>query len=173
MPSSRRKRQAKLGFRVLAAEGELKVSTKEDFEKKRQDKEYDSYVLSKKRKLRWWRRNAERYNAKRRAVARSITGRYKEAERRARSKGESWEFTPDSWEQMWIDAGRVLIPGTATTQNPAGVIVPAFALRGNHRYKHTFMHRIDFNKGWSVDNCRIYFRGEELNADNEWYRSVN
>ena len=166
-----RSKQAKLGFHVLTADsGELRTSTEADFKKRKENKEYNSYVLSKQRKLRWWNRNKEQYNAKRRAAARTIAGRYEAAMKKALSRGESWDFTPDSWERAWQDAGWVLVPGTATTQNPAGMVVPAFALRGNHTYKHTCMQRDDLNKGWSPSNCTIMFRGEELGPANQWHR---
>lgn len=166
-----RSKQAKLGFQVLTADSsELRTSTKEDFEERRRNKEYNSYVLSKQRKLRWWNKNKEWYNAKRRAAARTIAGRYEAARRKALLKEESWDFTPDSWERAWQDAGWVLIPGSISTQRPEGTVVPAFALRGNHTYKNTCMQRIDLNKGWSPKNCTIIFRGEELGPSNQWYR---
>ena len=166
-----RSKQAKLGFQVLTADrDELRTSTEEDFKKRKENKEYNSYVKSKQRKLRWWNRNKTAYNAKRRAAARTIAGRYEAARSKALGKGEEWSFTPDSWERAWQEAGWVLVPGTATTQSPEGTVVPAFALRGNHAYKNTCMRRIDLNKGWSPSNCKIMFRGEELGPSNEWYR---
>lgn len=163
-------RKAAVGFRFHGLGDELKVSSQEDLNKRREDKEYESKALEKARKRRWWHRHKERLNAERRAAARSIEGRYKAAKAKALEKGEEWSFTPEEWERKWIDAGWVLIPGSITPGNPHGQIVPAFAIRGAHRYHNTCMERISLNKGWNTENTRIVFRGEELKPGCRWYR---
>lgn len=156
-------KKAALGFRYHSMGDELHVSTQDDLDKRRADKDYDMKVNERARKLRWWHRHKEELNAKRRAVARSVEGRYKAAEAKALSKGEEWSFTPEEWEQKWIDAGWVAVPMSDR-------VVPAFAIRGAHRYNNTCMERINLNDGWNPGNTRVVFRGEELKPGCRWYR---
>lgn len=163
-------RRAKLGFDVIALDDELQVTTHEDLVKNEEDRKFLSHLKEKARKLRCYHRNKHKYNKQKRAAARSISGKYKEAKRDALKRSQGWEFSQEEWERAWIDSGFVVIPGTITTQNPHGDVVPAFALRGSHRYNHTCMKRLDVTKPWSPENCAIVFRGEELGPENKWYR---
>lgn len=166
-------KQAKLGFRILKQAGEMMIPDERDFESHEENKKYRSHQLEKARKLRCYHKNKHRYNKQKRAVARSISGRYKDAERLAAARSQGWEFTQEEWERVWRDAGWVRIPGTQSAHNPQGDIVPAFALRGSHRYKNTCMQRKNARKPWSAANCKIMFRGEELSPKSQWYVNPN
>lgn len=163
-------KQAKLGFQVITSgEGELQVSTQEDLAKRRADKEYESWLKSKKRKLRNWHRHKDDYNRKRRRSRATVEGRYASAERTARDSGQVWEFTMDDWMQVWVDAGWIMIPGSASRQRPEGKVVPAFYLRGPSSLRNTSMRRIDTDKPWNKANTEIMFRGEAL-RQGKWWR---
>jgi hypothetical protein len=161
-------RKAHLGFRVLSLDDELKVSDERDFEKERLNRKYLSHQKAKARKLRCYHKHKEQYNRTKRAAARRIEGRFKSTKQASISRGTEWEFTESEWEHAWMEAGWIRIPGTQSVANPYGDVVPAFALRGSHRYNHTCMKRIDLSKPWGTDNYKIVFRGIEVGPDNEW-----
>jgi len=163
-------KRAVLGFKYLSLDDELMVPTSKELVHSVESMERNSRRRHRESKLRWWHRNKEKYNLRRRAVACSIETRYKEAERRAIQKSDGWEFSPEEWEHAWETAGSILIPGSQTPQNPEGDVVPAFALRGSHSLRNTCMKRIDTDAPWSVDNYVIMFRGEPLGPGSKWYR---
>lgn len=162
--------KARLGFKYLSLDDEMLAPTEREIVHSVEREKTSQHVKEKARKLRWWHKNKDHYNARRRAVASSISRRYKAAKSRAKRRGWGWEFSQSEWERAWTDAGWIVVPGSQTAQNPEGVVVPAFALRGSHAYNNTCMQRIDPNKPWSVQNYKIMFRGEELRPGNKWYR---
>jgi len=164
-------KKAALGFRYIALEGELLVPTTKEIVDSGLDRAIDSHTLEKKRKLRCYTKNKEKYNRQKRSVARSIEGRYEESKRNALKYGQGWSFDLETWERAWQTAGWVTIPGSQSAENPEGVTVPAFGLRGPHRYNNTCMVRMDFHKPWSPDNTKIVFRGEELAVGSRWYKN--
>jgi len=164
-------KKAALGFKYIALDGELLVPTEKDVSDSRLDRLTDSHTKEKQRKLRCYNKNKLAYNRQKRAVARSIVGRYEEAKRNALKYGQEWRFDLETWERAWQTAGWVTIPGSQSAENPEGVTVPAFGLRGPHRYNNTCMVRIDFGQPWSPDNTKIVFRGEELAVGSRWYKN--
>lgn len=160
--------KAHLGFKVLSLDDELKVSDEKDFEKDRLNRKYLSHQKTKASKLRCYHKHSAEYNKAKRAVACRIEGRFKAARQGALKRSVEWEFTEDEWERAWLEAGWIRVPGTQSAANPTGDIVPAFALRGAHRYNNTCMQRLDVDKSWSVTNYKIMFRGLEVGPDNEW-----
>lgn len=165
-------KKARLGFRYLSLEDEMVLPTDKELTHAVEGVFRDRAARRRKAKLKWWHEKGKhKINPKRRAGACSIEKRYKAAKRRAIRRGWGWAFTQDEWERAWEEAGWVQVPGSATTQNPEGDIVPAFALRGSHAYKNTCMQRLDVDKPWSKDNYKIMFRGEAL-EDSKWYRKA-
>jgi len=165
-------RKARLGFEYISLDDEMMLPTDREILHSVEREKTSQHEKEKNRKLRWWHKNKDRYNARRRAAACSIAKRYKEAKSRAKRRGWGWDFSRSEWERAWMDAGWVCVPGSQTSQNPEGVVVPAFALRGSHAYNHTCMQRIDPNKPCSLENYKIMFRGEELKPGHRWYREA-
>ena len=165
-------RKAALGFRYASLDDEMMVPTEREVTHAAESSERSQHEREKMQKLRWWHDNKHKINPKRRAVACSIEKRYKAAKSRALRRGWGWDFSQEEWEQAWENAGYVEIPGTRSRANPEGMVVPAFALRGNHAHKHTCMQRLDPSKPWSKDNYKIMFRGEELKPGSRWYREA-
>jgi hypothetical protein len=160
--------KAKLGFTVYSLDDELQVPDEKDFERNEAEQEYARAEASKARKLRCYHKHKENYNKAKRAVAARIEGRFKAAKQGARKRGVGWEFTPEEWERAWQEAGWIRVPGSQSEANPQGDIVPAFALRGAHRYNNTCMQRLDLGKPWGPSNYRVMFRGQEVGPDNKW-----
>lgn len=157
-------KKASLGFRYISLDDEFRIPDLKDFEDARIDRRMSSHDKAKLRKLRCYTKHKEQYNKQKRSVARSIAGRYEEAKRKARKEHLDWSFDRETWEQAWISAGWV--------KTPKGDLVPAFALRGGHRYNNTCMVRKDLNLGWSPANTQIVFRGEELVPGSRWYHEA-
>lgn len=160
--------KAHLGFKILSLDDELKVSDEKDFQSDQKNREYLSHQKAKARKLRCYHKHSAEYNRTKRAGARRIEGRFKAARQGALRRSVKWEFSEDEWERAWLEAGWIRMPGTQSAANPLGDIVPAFALRGAHRYQHTCMQRLDLDKPWGPDNYKIMFRGKEVGPDNVW-----
>lgn len=163
-------KKAALGFRYASLDGEMQVPTERELTHAKESVERDRHQRRKEQKLRWWHANKQRYNRRRRTAACSIEKRYKAAKARAVRRGAGWDFSQEEWEQAWMDAPWVLKPGTISAQNPEGIAVPAFALRGSHAHRNTCMQRLDPSKPWSKHNYKIMFRGEELKPGSRWYR---
>ena len=155
-------RKARLGFKIFSLDNELLVDEDAEFERKEKDKKYASRKRELERKLRCYHRNKEKYNAQRRARAATITGRYQASKEKALKAGQKWELTQSEWEQIWIDAGWVVIPGTVGPENPSGVRRTAYAMRGPNKFTNTMMARRDLTRPWTVENCYIVFRSEPL-----------
>jgi hypothetical protein len=160
--------KAHLGFKVLSLDDELQVSDEKDFEKDRLNREYLSHQKAKASKLRCYHKHADTYNKTKRKKSAKISGRYKSARQGALKRNTAWEFSEDEWEHAWLEAGWIRIPGTQSAANPTGDVVPAFALRGAHRYNNTCMQRLNLDKPWSNDNYKIMYRGEEVGPENQW-----
>lgn len=160
-------RKARLGFKIFSLDDELLVDEDKDFERKEKDKEYASRKKELARKLRCYSKNKEKYNAQRRARAATIRGKFLAARDKACKVGQGWELTQSEWEQIWMDAGWVIIPGTIDpSKNPGGIRRTAYAMRGPNKFTNTMMARSDLTKPWSVDNCYIVFRSEPLIGSN-------
>jgi hypothetical protein len=155
-------RKARLGFKIYSTDDELLVDEERDFDYVEKEKRWDSHQKAKARKLRCYNKNKEKYNAQRRVAASTISGRYKSAKIKAGKMGQEWEFTQEEWEDMWINAGWVSIPGTLSPSAPEGVRRPAYALRGGNRFSNTMMARSNLSGPWCTANCYIVFRGEPL-----------
>ena len=155
-------RKARLGFKVLSLKDELLVEEDEDFERIETDKAYASWLKSKERKLRCYHKYRKEYNKSKRNALKAIPRRYREAKRRAVNAGQGWDLTQKQWQDIWIAAGFVRVPGTRSASNPSGVVKTAYALRGANRAHSTMMARKDTNKPWSKTNCHILYRNEPL-----------
>ena len=155
-------RKARLGFEILSLEGELLVDEDKDFERKEKDKVWASRQKELARKLRCYNKHKVKYNAQRRAAAATIGGRYKASKTKALNVGQGWDFTQEEWQQLWIDAGMITLPGSVGPSTPEGVQRTAYALRGPNKFDNTMMARKDVSKPWSTSNCYIVFRGEPL-----------
>lgn len=162
-------KRAKLGFRFISLENELQVVESEDITLSKEARQRRSHTKSKATKLRCYNKHRDSYNAQRRNRGATIHRRYKEAERQAAIAHVQWGFTEESWEQAWSSAGWVVMPGSQSAAALDGTPVPAFALRGPHRYNNTCMVRKDLSKGWNPDNCEIVFRGVPLVPGSRWY----
>lgn len=157
-------RKAALGFRYISLDDELKVPSQDEIVKSGEDRKVVAVLNHRAAKRRCYWRNRDKYNKQKRAVVRSIEGRYEEAKRQALLSGAEWGFDLETWERKWQDAGWVQVPGKE------GHVVPAFALRGPNRYNNTCMVRINYSKPWGPDNTKIVFRGEELKRGSRWFR---
>jgi hypothetical protein len=160
--------RAHLGFKILSLDDELKVSDEKDFESDKLNREYLSHQKAKDRKLRCYHKHSDEYNKTKRATTAKVSGRFKAARQGAIRRSTEWEFSEEEWEHAWMEAGWIRMPGTQSAANPTGDVVPAFAIRGAHRYQHTCMQRLDLDRPWGPDNYKIMFRGKEVGPDNEW-----
>ncbi len=163
-------RKAALGFKYLSESGSMMLPDEDDFENWEESKKLTSHDKVKLVKRRCYHKNKEKYNRQKRISEARVEKKYKAAKRFAEFRNQGWEFTQEDWEQAWMDAGRVMIPGSQSLDNPDGKIVPAYALRGTHRYNNTCMQRVDNTKPWGPDNYKIMYRGEELKPGSTWYR---
>ena len=163
-------RKAALGFRYISNDDELIFPDEEDFEKDKESRQLTAHDRRKLSKRKCYHKNKEKYNQQKRHREAGVGRKYKAAKRFALFRNQGWEFTQEEWEQAWIEAGRILIPGTQSSDNPTGTIVPAYALRGSHRYKNACMQRLDNEKPWGPDNYKIMYRGEALQPGSRWYR---
>jgi len=155
-------RKARLGFKIFSTCDELLVDEDKEFERKELDKKAMSRKRELARKRRCYTKNKQKYNARRRAKNATIAGRYQTSKEKAEKCGQKWDLTQQEWEQIWIDAGLVQVPGTINPSNPSGVVRTAYAMRGPNRFANTMMTRHDLTQPWSVSNCYIVFRSEPL-----------
>ena len=165
-------KRAALGFRYISLDKELQVVESEDLQIMKESRQRTSHARTKEAKLRCYHKNREMYNAQRREKSSSMESKFSEAQRQAAIAGVQWEFTPESWAKVWKDAGWITFPGSHSAKELDGVTVPAFALRGPHRYNNTCMVRKDLSKGWNPENCEIVFRGEPLIPGSRWYKQA-
>lgn len=149
-------------FKVLTLDGELLVEEEKDLERRFKEKHWTRAQKIKANKRRCWRRHSDEYNARRKARNSSIGGKYNASKRKALSVGQKWELTQEEWQELWISAGFMVIPGTITPSDPRGMRMTAFALRGPNRHNNTYMTRKDLGAPWSKDNCFIGFRGAPI-----------
>lgn len=154
-------KRAALGYKYLSLPGQFMVPDEDDLESARESRRLSAHDKEKLRKLRCYHKNKERYNATRRKKEITVSQRYGSAKRFAKFRNQGWNFTQDEWEQAWIDAGWVRVPGL---EHP----VTAYSLRGSHRYKNTCMQRRDLSRPWGPDNYVIMYRGEELKQGSRW-----
>ena len=155
-------KKARLGFEIFSLEGELLVEEDKDFVRQEKDKEWAMRQRMLARKLRCWNKHKEKYNAQRRAKASTIAGRYHTCKTKAVKIGQGWDMTEEEWQQIWIDAGQVIVPGTVGPSNPLGMRRTAYAMRGPNKLSNTMMARKDLAQPWSVENCYVVFRSEPL-----------
>jgi hypothetical protein len=103
----------------------------------------------------YYLKNKEELNAKRRL--RNITPKYayRKSKLRALANEQQWDFDFDSWIEMWLTVPRVVNPKT-------GFLVTAWSMRGPNASRDTQMVRRDTNLGWSPENCEILFKGEPV-----------
>ena len=161
-------RKARLGFKILSAEGELLVDEDKDFVRKEKDKKWAQRQRMLARKLRCYNKNKKKYNAQRKAKASTPSGKYHVSKMKALQIGQKWEMTSEEWSNIWMDAGWVIIPGTVSPSNPKGVRRTAYAMRGPNKFTNTMMARADLAGPWSVDNCYIVFRSAPL-AESDYH----
>lgn len=162
-------RKAALGFKYLSLDGEFRIPTSADIELAAEAQKRHVHAVVKATKLRCYTAHADKYNQQKRSRQGTVLGRYSEARRQAIKVAVPWDFTPETWERMWQDAGWVIAPGSQKVGAMEGVAVPAYALRGAHRYNNTCMVRKDLSLGWSPENCSIMFRGNPLCPGSRWY----
>ena len=155
-------RKARLGFKIYSLDDELLIEEDKDFERREKDKAWDVHKRAKARKLRCYNKHKEQYNAQRRQKAATIKGKFDNSKIKAINNGQKWELTQKEWEDIWIGAGFVRIPGTLTIVNPTGTVKTAYSIRGPNRLENTMMSRGDLGGPWSVHNCYIVYRGEPL-----------
>lgn len=163
-------RKAALGFKYISLKDEMIIPEDDDFENWKESKKLSTHDRIKLTKLRCYHKNKEKYNRSRRINDAKVASKYSAAKRFAIFREQGWDFTQDEWEEAWINAGNVLIPGTQTIENPEGKIVPAYAMRGVHRYNSTCMQRLDNSLPWSKTNYKISYRGEDLVKGSKWHR---
>jgi hypothetical protein len=150
--------KARLGFKIYSLDKEMLVDEDKDFERKEKDQVWASRQKMLARKLRCYNKHKEKYNAQRREQAATIAGRYKSSKTKALQVGQEWNLSQDEWQNIWMDAGWVIIPGTVSPSSPMGVRRTAYAMRGPNKFTNTMMARTDLNDAWSVENCYIVFR---------------
>ena len=124
------------------------------------DKEVEKVHARSVAQAKYYRKNRERLNAARAAYARMPHNVYKRAERRAKRRGQSWEFTFEEWQDLWHNAPRVPAPRT-------GFLTAAWNAKGGNFNTDTQMCRRDTSGPWSVENCFIGIAGKELGEENE------
>jgi len=155
-------KKARMPFQVLSLDGELLVEEEKDLQARFEERGYTREQRTKAVKRRCWHAHQEAYNTSRKIKNNSVHGKYLAARRKARAARHEWMFTEEQWQQMWIDAGWIAIPGSYTFTKEGSVKRPAFYLRGGNRYDNTYMARHDPTKPWCVENCYIGFRGVPL-----------
>jgi len=155
-------KKARLGFKIYSLDSELLVDEDRDIEFRAKQKKWLSRKKELARKLRCYNKNKEKYNAQRRDVASSIGGRFKVSKTKAKTSGQEWLLSEKEWQDIWIEAGWVVVPGTISPQRPGGVRRTAYSMRGPNKFENTMMARKDLSKAWSKDNCYIVFRSEPL-----------
>lgn len=163
-------RKARLGFKIYSLDDELLVEEDKDFVRKEKDKKWATHQKSKARKLRCYNKHKEQYNAQRRRKASTIRGKFLNSRKKATDKGHGWELSQSEWEDLWLGAGFVRIPGTISVMNPTGEVRTAFSIRGPNRLENTMMTRKDLSTAWSPTNCYIVYRGEPL--EGSYYHTV-
>jgi hypothetical protein len=104
---------------------------------------------------RYYRKNKDELNKKRSMRNSQPSYVYYKAKKRAEVNGVRWDFTFDTWTDMWLGAPKVRSEAT-------GFFVTAWSLKGSNIQTSTQMHRKELSGPWSTDNCHIIYLGEEF-----------
>lgn len=161
--------KAKLGFKYIALEDEMILPDEEDIEEWQENRRLSAKDKIRLTKLRCYHKNKEQYNKVKRVSETKVEKRYRAAKRYAVYRNQPWDFTLEEWEQAWMEAARVRIPGSQSAAEPEGRVVPAYALRGQNRHNSTCMQRLDLDRPWGPDNYCIMYRGEVHEPGSKWY----
>lgn len=155
-------KKARLGFTIYSDDNELLVDEDKDREFKEKQLKWERRQRELLRKRKCYNKNKDKYNKQRRDKSNSILGKFNQSKNKATKCGQKWELSLEEWQQVWIDAGWVIVPGTVSPSNPRGVRRTAFSMRGPNRFENTMMARKDLTLPWSVDNVKIVYRSAPL-----------
>lgn len=144
----------------LPGEGELQLKPggrawrkRERAKKAAEDQELERELARKRAQSKYYRKNKKELNRQRALRNKAPEYAYQKARLRAKANGIPWEFTLEEWAGVWMAASKVVNPAN-------GFLVPAWSMKGSNPSTSTHMVRKDTSKGWSVDNCRIAYKGE-------------
>jgi hypothetical protein len=122
---------------------------------KKLQKKYDPKVRAAKARRRasrkYYEKNKEALNRKRKAHQRSPRGQFQSAKRRAERAEQEWRLTFEEWLDVWTQAPKVF-------DNKAKLWKPAYLMRGNKPTECTQMCRLDTSRGWHLDNVEIRYK---------------
>ena len=119
------------------------------------DPEVKARIKRRKRQRRYYEKNRERLNRKRRGYLQSPKGQWTACKRRAAKAGQAWELSFEDWWELWTEAPKCF-------DLEANLLKPAYLLRGNNPIKNTQMRRKDTSKGWTVDNVEIIYKNQPI-----------
>lgn len=131
----------------------LKVQKKQE-----EDRELEAVHARAKAQARYHEKNREHLNRGRALRARLPKSVYCRAERRARERGQEWEFTFEEWWDMWENAPTVLDERT-------GWMRTAWSMKGGDYRNDTQMMRRDVYGPWNLSNCYIGRNGEPIDGN--------
>ena len=121
--------------------------------------EYDPEVRKRKAQRRarrkYYEKNKEELNRKRRAHLRSPKGQFGSCKQRAKRRDQEWNLTFEEWWDIWCDAPNVFVEEERLHK-------PAYMARGNNPLKHTQMCRLDTSEPWEVGNVEIRFKNQPI-----------
>lgn len=119
------------------------------------DRELERKLRRARTQQKYYLKNRGRLNRERAMRQRRPAEVYERARKRALDRGQAWEFTYDSWVDVWDGAPRVWNPRK-------GFYDTAWNMKGGRYLTDTQMTRIDTEGPWSPDNVFIGINGKPL-----------
>ena len=147
---------------VLPGEDRLKIKKggrawrKREREKKAKiDRRIEIAHNRKQTQRKYYEANKEKLNHQRALLNRAPHNVYYKAKKRAEVNDIPWEFTLETWAELWMQAPKVVNPTN-------GFLVSAWSMKGANASKCAQMIRLDTTEGWSPENCAIAYKGEVI-----------
>lgn len=109
---------------------------------------------SRRTNKRYYQKNREKLNSRRRARAATLRGTFLTSRARAKRRGQNWEITQEEWNQIWGDAPDIYDETLMYKRRP-------FVMRGPNPHQDVQFARIDDQGSWRYNNVCIKYKDVE------------